>query len=315
MYAPGVAVTLQVVSDDRDLDRLLAIRNAIEARPLTVDGWHAENTATIGHLELLATDAGDLGAGDVGWGTASAEHGIAFIGAWVLPESRGRGIGRLLVDRLMSFARDGGMTSLRAAVREDDEESLAFATRRGFEVSGRGSEGALDLTSVQTSPPDIPPGIEITTLAERPDLVRDVYDLIMRVRPEIPSARDEPEPSFEAWRADTVEDPGFLTAMTLLALDGGRVVGTIAIYDNSSGVIYIGMTAVDPAYRRQGIARLLKAELSHRSKAAGIVRIETYNDGTNERIRTLNESLGYVYLPWKLLLRGAIPEPADARSR
>jgi hypothetical protein len=52
--------------------------------------------------------------------------------------------------------------------------------------------------------------------------------------------------------------------------------------------------------------------LAYRAKAAGVVRIETYNDGTNDRIRALNESLGYVYLPWKLKLSGPVPDAIAA---
>ena len=35
--------------------------------------------------------------------------------------------------------------------------------------------------------------------------------------------------------------------------------------------------------------------------------IETFNDGTNERIRGLNESIGYVYDPPYVTLRGPLP--------
>ena len=309
-----MAVTLQVVSSDRDVGRMLAIRNAIDPRPLTVAGWRAERTVAVGHLVVVATDGPDLGAGEIGWGASTGESGIAIVDVWVLPGFRGRGVGRALFGHLVDFARSSGMTSLRARVLDGDAESLAFATRRGFRVAGRGQEGALDLSHDDPPPPDPVPGIEIKTLAERPDLDRAAFDLFVRVRPEIPVLVDEPESSFEAWRADSIGDPGFLPGLSLLALDGTRVVGMIETFDNSSGVVFIGMTAVDPDYRRRGVARLLKSELSRRAKAAGVVRIETYNDGTNERIRALNESLGYSYLPWKLMLRAPIPESDESGS-
>ena len=37
------------------------------------------------------------------------------------------------------------------------------------------------------------------------------------------------------------------------------------------------------------------------------ISIETYNDGTNERIRGPNESVGYGYDPPYVLLRGPLP--------
>jgi mycothiol synthase len=311
VYAPGVAILLHEARDDGDLERMLAIRNSLDARPLTLDGYHAERTAAVANLVLIATvDGRDVGAGWAVWGASFAETRTAFVNAWVLADARRQGVGGALVDRLAAFARDSGMTSLRTVVRDDDPESLAFLAGRGLEVAGRGQEGALDLAAVDPTPVVAPPGIEVTTLADRPDLDRAMYDLIMRVRPEVPAMAIEPEPSFDSWFAETIGDSGFLPGLTVLALRDDRLVGVIEIYDNAGGAIYIGMTAVDPEFRRHGIARFLKAELTRRANAAGMVRIETYNDGTNQRIRALNESLGYVYLPWKLILRGPIPAPS-----
>ncbi len=79
------------------------------------------------------------------------------------------------------------------------------------------------------------------------------------------------------------------------------------MYDNAEGTAFIGMTAVDPGARRQGIARALKVELARRAASSGWRRIETYNDGTNARMRALNESLGYEYLPASVNLKGPLP--------
>src|SRR5262245_58936718 len=255
---------------------MLAIRNAIEPRPMTVEGYRAERTVAIDQLILIATvDGADVSAGEVGWTRSSAESGIAVGNAWVLPESRGRGVGGRLVDRLMAYARDAGMTSVRSTVRDGDGESLAFANRRGLEVAGRGQEGALDLSTIDPPRPDLDARIEIATLADRPDLEHALYVLNTTIWPEIPALADEPVPSFEAWRADTIEDSSFLPGLTLLAIQADRLAGAVEIYDKAGGVIFIGMTGVDPGFRRHGIARLLKSDLAWRAKAAGIVRIET----------------------------------------
>src|SRR6185503_1751687 len=94
---------------------------------------------------------------------------------------------------------------------------------------------------------------------------------------------------------------------SLMALEGGRVVGTVDVFDNGDKGMFIGMTAVHPDTRRRGIARLLKVELERRARAAGWKRIETWNDGTNDRIRGLNESLGYVYNRPYVALKGPLP--------
>ncbi len=119
----------------------------------------------------------------------------------------------------------------------------------------------------------------------------------MRVAPEIPTLALEPTPSFAAWQAQTSGDPGFLPDLSLIALREDVVVGAIQMYDNGEGTAFIGMTAVDPDARRQGIARALKVELAARAVRTGWRRLETYNDGSNERMRGLNAELGYTYLP------------------
>ena len=129
----------------------------------------------------------------------------------------------------------------------------------------------------------------------------------MVVRPDIPMLATEPIPSFPTWQDAGPLNPGFLPDLTLLALEGGRVVGGIQLYDNAEAVAFIGMTSVHPDARRRGIARVLKVELTRRARAAGLRAIETYNDGTNDRIRGLNESIGYVYDPPYVVLRGPLP--------
>jgi GNAT superfamily N-acetyltransferase len=122
----------------------------------------------------------------------------------------------------------------------------------------------------------------------------------------------EPLPTFPTWQAAGPRDPGYLPGLTLLALDGERLVGGIQLYDNAEDVAFIGMISVHPDARRRGIARLLKLELARRAQEAGLRAIETYNDGTNERIRGLNESLGYVYDRPYVALRGPLPGPSAA---
>ena len=297
------------VGDDDQLDRLLTIRNQVEPRTVTIAGYRAETTAAVEHLELLATwDGRDVGAAVGGWGAILAEFGETFLEAWVLPEARRQGVGTALVDRLTSFARTHGMTDARAFTRAGDDASLRFAARYGLEPTGGGQEGSLDLGDAHaTTSVPLPPGIELTTLAERPDLLYAVYELNVAVRPEIPSAAGEPTPSFEAWDEQTTGDPGFLAELTVLAVREGRLVGSVQIYDNAEDTAFIGMTAVDPDARRQGIARALKVELARRAVSSGWRRIETYNDGANTRMRALNESLGYVYLPASVNLKGRLP--------
>jgi GNAT superfamily N-acetyltransferase len=304
------APELSIVSidDDAMLGRRLAVRNAVDVRPLSIPAYRMELAGVTAHQLVLASlDGHDVGAADVGWGAISGESQTAFLMAWVLPEWRGRGIGAELVAAAFDFARSAGMRTARSYALDGDDASIRFAGRYGLEPVGGGQLGALDLTAGELTAAPIPEGIEISNLAERPDLTRDVYELDELVRPEIPTMALEPSPSFEAWQAQVSGDPGFLPELSLLAMRDGRVVGSMLMFDNAEGTAFIGMTAVHPDARRQGIARCLKTELAARAARTGWKRIETYNDGTNERMRGLNVDLGYVYMPKEVNLKGPIP--------
>jgi len=296
------------ITDDDLLARLLAVRNQVEPRSVTVAGYRAETTAAVEHLELLAVqDERDVGAAIGGWGAILAEMGETFLEAWVLPDARRQGIGTALVDRLVTFSRSHGMAAGRAYTRVGDDASLRFAARYGLEQVGRGQDGRLDLAPAHATPSARPPaGITIVSFAERPDLEEPVYHLDALVAPEIPTLALEPIPSFEAWQAQTSGDPGFLPDLSLIALREGAVVGAIQMYDNGEGTAFIGMTAVHPDARRQGIARALKVELAARAVRTGWHRLETFNDGSNDRMRGLNAELGYTYLPVMAMLKGSL---------
>lgn len=310
-------VTLRIIeaSTDADLERVLAVRNSME-RPLSLAGLRAERSSAVATLDVIAErDGEDVGAGSVAWGPTGASARTAFIFAWVVPEHRRTGIGGALLDRLTAFARSKGIERMATLVYEDEGDAIDFVIRRGLEIDGGGQLGYLDLASapeIASSPID---GITIVSLADRPDLDEALYQLDILVRPEIPMIAHEPLPDFPTWQAAATLDPGYLPGLTLLALEGDRLVGGIQLYDNAEDVAFIGMISVHPDTRRRGIGRLLKLELTHRAREAGLRAIETYNDGTNERIRGLNESLGYVYDRPYVALRGPLPGPSEPDPR
>ena len=300
--------TIRPATTDDDLEGWLAVRNAIEPQPMTLAGMRAERTSITSNMDLVASvDGHPIGAGAVAWGPISDESRSIFIQVWVRPEHRRRGTGGRLFDQLTAFARDGGIERLTTAVLQGDEASLRFAQARGLEIDGGGQLGRIDLTAPDAGGPvEAIDGVTVASLAQRPELEREVYELDVLVQPEIPFLAGEPLPSFEAWHAMAAGDPGFLHDLSLLALEGDRVIGAVLIYDNADATVFIGMTMVHPDARRRGIARHLKREVAHRARDAGIRRIETFNDGTNDRILALNEALGYVYDPPYVLLRGPV---------
>jgi GNAT superfamily N-acetyltransferase len=308
--------TIRAASGDVDLERVLAVRNAVEHEPQSLAALHAERGNSIATLDLIAEQDGrDVGSGSIAWGPGALETRNVFIFAWVLPPYRHQGIGGALLDGLVAFAREAGMERMTTLVYADEPDSIAFAQHRGLSIDGGGQLGKLDLT---TAPTDrgVPPvdGIEIVSSGSRLDLERAVYELHAVTHAEIPFLSSQPMPSFETWMEMGGEGSGYLRDESVIALEDGRVVGTVDVFDGGEHVMFIGMTAVDPNARRRGIARLMKVELERRARAAGWTRIDTWNDGDNARIRGLNESLGYVYNPPYVSLRGPLPAPRETAA-
>jgi RimJ/RimL family protein N-acetyltransferase len=312
MDAP-TAIRIRPAETDADRARWLEIRNAVDIRSWSAATLELETGHSLAlRLILGSVGQGDVGAGMAAWGATLAESRTAFIKVWVLPEDRHRGLGTALAADLFAFALDGGQERCASATVEGDEASLRFATRLGLSIEGRAQYGSLDLSGPETAGPTAgPDDIAIASYAERPDLVRAIYELDLAVMPEVPAMRGLVKPSFEAWSADTIDDPALSHDMSLVALEGDRVVGSIEIYDEGDGVAIIGLTAVDPAARRRGIATRLKVEMARRARAAGWRRVDTQNDGSNEAIRGLNARLGYVYDAPRLLVRGPLVRSAD----
>jgi len=75
------------------------------------------------------------------------EPGVAAMGAWLLPETRSKGIGRELALMATDHARDAGFTKLRGIIPKDNETALSFFSEIASlaQMVGHGMEYELPL--------------------------------------------------------------------------------------------------------------------------------------------------------------------------
>lgn len=66
--------------------------------------------------------------------------GPELLSLWVAPEGRGRGLGRELVEQVMTWAREQGAAHLELCVKADNLRALALYRELGFDQVG--AEGA-----------------------------------------------------------------------------------------------------------------------------------------------------------------------------
>jgi GNAT superfamily N-acetyltransferase len=295
----------------RDLDEAARLEaethNAVHADdrvlPEDLAGW-------IAALDDPAFFVAEEDGRELGSAWVSVERGRPTPEARVLvrAEHRNRGVGSALFEAISVAARERGHSHVEARVRETAPEGLEFALHRGFEEIGREFGLELDLTAIE-APEVVPPaGVEIVTWAERPDLVRGIYEVAGEAYPDVPGEEENRMASFEDWLAADMGGTGDRPEATFVAVADGEVVGyaKFSLTDAQPTTAYHDMTGVRRSWRGRGVAGALKAAELRWAKEQGYERLRTQNEERNTPIRRLNERFGYRPAPGRILLRGPV---------
>lgn len=298
--------------DDGDLATIVGIVNAVTPNdPTSIDEIHWADATYPGTTRLLAhLDGRPVGVGTVG---RIYVHPPEFDGLWatlaVLADARRQGIGTDLLSAISERARAAGKGWLYVSVTEDHPDGMAFLAHRGFTEYERSKMARLDLAGMAAPAIDPPAGVELTTLAERPDLVEGVREVALEAFPDIPGG-DEPISvgDLDEFRARDVDRPGILKEAFMVALEAasGRVVGyaSLILQPGSRSVAWHDMTAVCRDWRGRGLAGALKRATVAWAIANGLEALETGNDVDNAPMRAVNVRLGFRPLPDFLVMRG-----------
>ena len=226
----------------------------------------------------------------------------------VLPEYRRRGAGTALYAAISTWARERGLDTIQTIVADDDPGSLAFAQRRGFVEESHEKGVSLDLTRIRPPIVEPPEGVEIVTWAERPELARGMYEVVLEATPDIPGGEGEQVEPFEDWLAHDMQGPGDRPEATFVAVAGDQVIGyaKFSLSAAQSTTAHHDLTGVKRAWRGRGVARALKATQIAWAKANGYQELRTRNDERNAPIRHLNEEFGYRPAVGRIYLKGPL---------
>ena len=304
----ATVVEVRPCANRAEEERSLAIYNAVWPRDavsmVEVDAFKTMMSDYEDHLALIDGEA----AGSAAVGITPRRPGVAYVLLTVRPDARGQGSGSALYRAASAWLRERGVQEIDAPVPEDDAESLAFAARRGFVEAERSSYLVLELAGYAPRPVDPPAGVEIVSLAERPELAPGIYTVACEAYPDVPGERDAIVEPFEDWLAHDMQGPGDPPEATLVALAADEVVGYAKFSLNAAqpDVAFHDMTGIRRAWRRRGIAGALKRAQIAWAKEAGYTRLQTQNEVRNRAIRRLNEQLGYRTSPGRVVMRGPI---------
>jgi mycothiol synthase len=292
-------IELRPCRGDGDLETWRRVRIAVVPNERTDSVEELRQSATPERLMLLAYRDGELaGSGVAGRG----DTGSGFAIPRVLPEQQRRGVGTALLYALAAHLERIGFPDVSAGA--SDEGALAFASRFGFEETGRQVEQVRKIDGDEPWPRQRD-DVEIVSLAAKPDLgARTYYELAIQAFEEIPTPRLI-QVSLEDWQRSWVGWP----QGSFAALDGDELVGCAGLIrdpdrpDRAENTL----TAVRRDWRGRGVARALKQSVIAWASTNGIRELYTWTQEDNENMREVNARLGYVPREVSVTLRRTLP--------
>lgn len=293
-------IEIRPVETDEDIEAWRQVRIAVlpNERVSTVEEIRRAETPE--QLMLLAEADGELLGSGVGGRSDVGGHG--FVAPRVLPEKRRRGAGTVLLARLAEHVESLGFP--RASSMVEDPGSLEFAHRFGFREHDRQVEQVREIAGGEPAP-RIPEGIELISLAQRPELFTRVYHELALEALEDFAVTPKLEISYEDWEREWVTWP----EGSFIALAGEEIVGCAGLirdYDRPDRAEH-GLTAVRRDWRGRGLAKALKRQTIAWAAANGLTELYTWTQTGNEPMQAVNERLGYVIRSTCITVRGAIP--------
>lgn len=222
----------------------------------------------------------------------------------VLPANRRAGVGAALYEAARAAIADAQPNWLIAYAHEGDPDSDRFLRRRGYESVDRELEQVLEFARFDPAAFEpvrrraIEHGIAVRTLPELgadPDWEARLRALSNELDGYVPSSTPTTDLTPDLFRQHVLENPHLIPEAFLVATAAGDYIGLHNLWRSELGDdrIEIGITAVQPAHRRKGVATLLKLRGLEWAKAHGIASLRTWNAATNVGMLAINRELGF----------------------
>jgi GNAT superfamily N-acetyltransferase len=132
----------------------------------------------------------------------------------------------------------------------------------------------------------------VTTIAERPELLRESYELAAEGYADFKVVGASVTVGLDAW----LRDEATLPEGSFVALADGEIVGYTGLlaWPGEPDRAENGLTVVRRAWRGRGLASALKTRQLTWAAANGLREIVTWTQAGNEGMQRVNERLGFV---------------------
>jgi GNAT superfamily N-acetyltransferase len=195
-------------------------------------------------------------------------------------------------------ARAIGKDGLEVWTTDETPEVVSFLEARDYAIVRQYVISELD---VAAAPAPDPPGVPLTTFAERPDLAEQLYSVACEAYADQPGRSENRMSPFAVWRSWGL-DPHPADAY-FIALDGGRVLG-YGYLERDDDQWKNGFLGLVRDARGRGLARAIKSAQIAWAKANGVPTLRTANEVRLPQMLALNAGYGYRPLYTEIILRG-----------
>jgi len=230
-----------------------------------------------------------------------------FLSGGVLPDCRKKGIGTSLYNRVIDDLRQYNPMVLCAHARADRQLSVRFVEKRSFREYRREGDSFLDPHDFDSTPySEVEKrlnshGIEIMTLRELvndPDRDRKLYDLDWEVTRDEPGSADDTRVDIETFVKNGLNAQHRLPDGYFVAVRGDEYIGLCLLnHVTADNSVMHGITGVKRAFRRRGIALIMKVRAIIYARENGFSLVRTGNEIGNQPMLAINKRLGFIRQP------------------
>lgn len=227
----------------------------------------------------------------VGWGNAglniwTSTPGQGKVSILVHPDHRRLGVGSELSDRLHRHLTEVGALRTDSFIQQD---SLGFATNRGYDEIRRLHYSGVDLVELPDQPPT-PDGVTLRSYDELDP--RAAYTAEMLASVDEPTDTPTDSIEYDDWIKNFWNDPAIDKRLSFAALVGDEV-ASFTISETDGDRLWSSFSGTVPAHRGRGLSKLAKVAALHRAAQAGVASAYTSNDDRNGPMLAVNDWLGY----------------------
>jgi ribosomal protein S18 acetylase RimI-like enzyme len=203
-----------------------------------------------------------VGYSQLNWWGEEDGNWVYFIGGWVLPEWRGRGLGSAMLHWGEAVARQvhaaehpAERFEFAANASSSEQDAAALLEQEGYWVAFTTLEMQYDPSTTLPAVPPLPQGVELRPLLPEhlPQLVDSVIECYLDA---FPGNRYRGAFDRVAYFTAKYQKPQFDPRLFYLAWDGSQVAGQVILVIQD-GQVCVDQVSVRPAWRRKGIARAL----------------------------------------------------------